>query len=136
MSFDSLTSGVLKKTELYNTPGAGGVTSSPKVLGVMTAAHVQDFVKTLALGHGCPLFSPAFLSSRLARPLHNHPDQNTTTDFHCASETFSLLAAPTRDSLEATPTRRDVLFPAIASLTAVRLEPTVDPCTASDGFCH
>ena len=75
------------------------------------------------------LFSLAFLSSRLARPIHRHPDQNTTTDFHNASETSSFQAAPTPDSLDATPTRRDLLCPAIAWLISVRLEPIFVLCT-------
>ena len=75
------------------------------------------------------LFSPVFLSSRLARPIH--PDQNTTADLHIVSETSSFQAAPTPDSLEASPTRRGLLCPTIASPISVRLEPTFVICTTS-----
>ena len=103
----------------------------------MTAAHVQDFVKTLAVGHECPLFSHQH-SCRLV----SHPQftgiqiKNTAADFQNASETSSFLAAPTPDSLEATPTRRDLLCPAIASPVSVRLEPTFVLCRTSGLFCQ
>ena len=64
------------------------------------------------------------MSSRLARLIHKHQDQNATTDFHSASATSSFQAAPTPGNLEAAPTRRDLLCPAIASLVSVRLEPS------------
>ena len=83
---------------------------------------LADSVKTLAVGHECPLFSHH--SCRLASHAQftSHPDHNTTTDFHNVSETSSFHAAPTPDSLQATPTRRDFLCSSncVADFSAAR----------------
>ena len=60
------------------------------------------------------LFSP-FLSSRLARPIHKHPDHNTTTDFHNASETSSFRQLTRLTASKPLPHEETSCVPAIAS---------------------
>ena len=108
----------------------------PSMLGVMTAAHVQDFVKTLAVGHECPLISHQHSCRLVSHAQLTSIHIRTQQLISAARLTIFIRGAPTPDSLEATPTRRDFLCPAIASLTSVRLEPTFVLCATSDLFCH
>ena len=80
------------------------------------------------------LFSPTFLSSHRAHPTRMYPDQNTTIDVQSASETSSFQVAPTFDILEATPTRRYLLWSATASLISARLELAFVLCATFDMF--